>query len=227
LAVECRAPSRQFHCHRPRFSRQADNARSCWTSGRIFFVADYTLRKGPGPKREGAFAALSDNDGATWNKRELPGIKTVGYVTATQGPNGVIHIVTSNNQPHDVNIDLNEAWVLQGGPEHTDSPVQGVKTYQENFSSGKPRCTWSAGLSTGGNYLLEGKQTFFIKPAANNGRPRSEPGAKAETLWRPDSSKQWERIYDAGGRWTWLIYDAAGQLTAQSHWREKDLVEVR
>jgi formylglycine-generating enzyme required for sulfatase activity len=198
-------------------------------SGRIFFIADYTLRKGPGPKREGAFAALSDNDGATWNKRELPGIKTVGYVTATQGPNGVIHVVTSHNQPHDVNIDLNEAWVLQGGPEHTDTSVQGVKTYQENFSSGKPRCTWSAGLSTGGNYLLEGKQTFFYKTGRKQWEATFRAGRKAgtETLWRPDSSKQWERFYDAGGRWTWLIYDAAGQLKAQSHWLEKDLVEVR
>jgi formylglycine-generating enzyme required for sulfatase activity len=198
-------------------------------SGRIFFVADHMVRKGPGPKREGAFAALSDNDGGTWNKRELPGIKTVGYVTATQGPNGVIHVVTSHNQPHDVNIDLNEAWVLQGGPEHTDTPVEGVKAYQENFSSGKPRCTWSAGLSTSGNYLLEGKQTFFYETGRKQWEATFRAGRKAgtETLWRPDSSKQWERIYDAGGRWTWLMYDVAGQLKAQSHWLEKDLVEVR
>jgi antitoxin component YwqK of YwqJK toxin-antitoxin module len=116
-----------------------------------------------------------------------------------------------------------------GWTERADSPVQGVKPYQENFSSGKPRCTWSAGLSTGGNYLLEGKQTLFYKTGRKQWEATFRAGRKAgtETLWKPDSSKQWERLYDAGGRGTWLIYDAAGQLKAQSHWLEKDLVEVR
>jgi formylglycine-generating enzyme required for sulfatase activity len=199
------------------------------SSGRLFFVADYMVRKGPGPKREGAFAALSDNDGATWNKRELPGITTAGYVTATQGPNGVIHIVTSHNQPHDVNIDLNETWVLQGGPERTDTPVQEVKTYHEEFSSGKVRCAWSAGLSRGGNYLLEGKQTFFYETGGKQWEATFRAGHKAgtETLWKPDGSKLWERIYEAGGRWTWLMYDGAGELRAQSLWQGKDLIDVR
>jgi hypothetical protein len=193
-------------------------------SGRLYFVADYMVRKGPGPKREGAFAALSDNDGATWTKRELPGITTVGYVTATQGPNGVIHIVTSHNQPHDVNIDLNETWVLQGGPERTDSPVQDVKAYHEEFSNGKARCTWSAGLSRG-SYLLEGKQTFFYETGGKQWEATFRGGHKigTETLWRPDGSKEWERVYEAGGRWTWWVYDSGGRMRAQSSWQGKDL----
>ena len=85
----------------------------------MFFVADgFTAKsKKPGAKREGAFVALSDDDGATWTRRELPAdIKTVGYVTATQGPNGVIHIVTSKNHPN-YEIELNETWLLEGGAE--------------------------------------------------------------------------------------------------------------
>ncbi len=68
-------------------------------SGRLFFVADLFDKKKLGAKGAGAFVALSDDDGETWRTRHLPGITTVGYTTATQGPNGVIHIVTSKNKP--------------------------------------------------------------------------------------------------------------------------------
>jgi formylglycine-generating enzyme required for sulfatase activity len=198
-------------------------------SGRLFFVADYAVRKGPGPKREGAFVALSDDDGAAWTKRELPGISTVGYVTATQGPNGVIHIVTSHNQPHDVNIDLNESWVLLGGPEQIDTQVHDVKSYREEFSNHEPRCTWSAGLSETGNYLLDGKQTFYYDSGRKQWEATFRAGRKigTETLWKPDGRKQWERTYEPGGRWTWLVYDAAGHLQAQSRWQEKYLMDVK
>jgi hypothetical protein len=195
-------------------------------SGRLFFVADYMVRKGPGPKREGAFVALSEDDGATWSKRELPGITTVGYVTATQGPNGVIHIVTSHNQPHDVNIDLNESWALLGGPEQSDTQVHDVKSYHEEFSK-KPRCTWSAGLSDAGNYLLDGKQTFYYETGRKQWEATFRAGRKVgtETLWKPDGVKQWERIYEPGNRWTWSVYDGAGHLQAQSRWQGKDLTD--
>ena len=85
-------------------------------TGRLFFVADLFGRKTPGPKGDGAFVALSDDDGETWKTRALPDLKTVGYVTATQAPNGVIHIVTSKSEP-ERHIELNETWVLEGGPE--------------------------------------------------------------------------------------------------------------
>ena len=47
----------------------------------------------PGGRRA-SFVALSDDEGATWTRRELPIKSTCGYVTATQTPNGVIHIGT-------------------------------------------------------------------------------------------------------------------------------------
>ena len=85
-------------------------------SGRLFFVADFFDKKKLGADGAGAFFALSDDDGESWKTRQVPGIVTVGYVTATQAPSGVIHIVTSKNQPA-VHIELNEAWVFEGGPE--------------------------------------------------------------------------------------------------------------
>jgi hypothetical protein len=55
------------------------------TAGQLFFVAD---KNKLGPNGAGAFVALSNDDGVTWQKRQLPGMVTVGYTTATQAPNG-------------------------------------------------------------------------------------------------------------------------------------------
>ncbi len=67
-------------------------------SGRLFFVADFNPHNEKHLHKDGAYVALSDDDGKTWKQKRLPAdILTVGYVTATQGPDGVIHIVTSKN----------------------------------------------------------------------------------------------------------------------------------
>jgi hypothetical protein len=198
-------------------------------SGRLFFVADFQQHKGVTIKYPGAFAGLSDDEGATWKQRELPGIVTVGYVTATQGPNGVIHIVTSHNKPNDLNIDLNEAWVLEGGPEAGPASLRDVKSYREAYPDGKPRATWSAGVSEDGRYLLDGPQIFYYP----NGRKQWEAAFKdghhrgLETYWDIDGHKQWERNHVPDGTWSWLIYDAAGKLQAASRWRGKDLIDVQ
>jgi formylglycine-generating enzyme required for sulfatase activity len=108
-------------------------------SGRLFFVADLFDKKKLGPKGAGAFVAVSDDDGETWTKRQLPNLVTVGYTTATQAPNGVIHIVTSKSDPA-VHIELNETWVLEGGPEST-SPA-GRRTGLETGRSADGRKQW-------------------------------------------------------------------------------------
>src|SRR6185312_11871671 len=69
--------------------------------GKLFFVADHNPPKGRHQMSNGAYIALSDDDGKTWTMKNLPAdIGTVGYTTATQGVNGVIHIVTSKNSPN-------------------------------------------------------------------------------------------------------------------------------
>ena len=81
-------------------------------SGRLFFVADFNPHHEKHLHKDGAYVALSDDDGKTWKQKRLPAdILTVGYVTATQGPDGVIHIATSKNTVN-YEIELNEAWVL-------------------------------------------------------------------------------------------------------------------
>ena len=198
-------------------------------SGRLFFVADYEVHKNTPGHRKGAFAALSPDDGKTWKLRELPDLTTVGYVTAAQGADGVIHIVTSKNEPYDVCLSLNEYWVLNGGESAgATGALRDVARRQETFASGKVRATWSGGWSADGRYLLDGTQTFFYE----NGRKQWESAwtagrhAGTETFWDSGGPKLWEKVYGADGEWTWRVFGAAGAVSAESSWKGKELARV-
>jgi hypothetical protein len=197
-------------------------------SGRLFFVADLFDKKKLGPTGAGAFVALSDDDGETWQKRQLPGVVTVGYTTATQTPNGLIHIVTSKNQP-DLGIELNETWVQQGGPEIPASPSRSVRAFRDTYASGRPRATWGAGIGVDGRYRLEGPQVFYFE----NGQKRWEATFQAgqrigtEIWWSDTGRKLWDRTYGVDGEWTWKLYDAAGHVTAESRWKGKVLLDAK
>jgi hypothetical protein len=201
-------------------------------SGRLFFVGDAFTAKSkiPGARREGAYVALSDDDGNTWTKRELSQeIKTVGYTTATQGPNGIIHVVTSKNKPN-YEIELNEAWVLQGGPEMPPAAsVSNVKRYREEYPNGKPRLTWSAGIGNEGCYLLNGLQTSYYQNGNKQWQVTFVAGQKrgTESFWSEDGRKLWVREYAPGGSWRWTLFDGAGHVKAVSDWKGKVLQNVQ
>ncbi|MGO9259165.1 MAG: SUMF1/EgtB/PvdO family nonheme iron enzyme [Bryobacteraceae bacterium] len=169
-------------------------------SERLFLVADLFDKKKLGSNGAGALVALSDDDGATWTTRQLPNIVTVGYTTATEAPNGVIHIVTSKNEPP-VHIELNETWVLRGAAENVEAR---------------------------GQFRLEGTQTFYFPDRRKQWEVTYEHGRKTgvETFWDADGRKQWERSYQRDGAWTWKIFDRAGRVIAESLWKGKDLVDA-
>ncbi len=200
-------------------------------SGNLFFVADgYTAKsKTPGAKREGAYAAISENDGATWMRRDLPAdIKTVGYVTAAQGPNGTIHVVTSKNKPN-YEIELNEAWVRQGGGNTPAAEsVRAVKAYRETYPDGKVRATWKAGTGEDGCYLLDGTQTFYYENGTKQWQVTFVAGEKRgiETFWAADGKRLWQRDHAADGSWEWTLFDETGHARARSKWRGKVLVDA-
>jgi formylglycine-generating enzyme required for sulfatase activity len=198
------------------------------SSGRLFFVADWSLRKTKEPRREGAFVAISDDDGETWEQRDLPGITTVGYVTATQGPNGVIHIVTSKNKP-DYHIELNEEWVLKGGPEVGPvDKVSNVKKDDEFYRGSERVATWSGEFTDNNRYLLDGIQKYYA-----GGVELWEATFKAghrigtETWWGPGGVKQWEKTWSNTGEWTWRIFSPDGRQTAVSKWKGKELMDAK
>ncbi len=190
-------------------------------SGRLFFVADAINRKGTGNKEAGAFVALSNDDGETWKTRQLPAsISTVGYTTATQGPNGLIHIVTSKNQP-DLHVELNETWVLEGGPEAPPpSPANEPREYRESLA------TWSGGISSDGRWRLEGRQLFNFPNGKKQWEATFVAGRRTgvETWWNEAGQKLSERTFASDGAWNWRLFDGNGKVTAESKWKGKNLV---
>jgi hypothetical protein len=195
-------------------------------SGRLFFVADLFDKKKLGAKGAGAFVALSDDDGATWTTRQLPGITTVGYTTAAQAPNGVIHIVTSKNDP-DLHIELNETWVLKDTYNGDGGFSAVVNTYRENYASGKLKATWSAAVPLIG-YRLDKQQTFYYENGQKQWEVSFNLGWKTgiETWWSDSGQKLWEKKYSRDDIWTWTLFDAAGHVTAESRWKGKNLVDA-
>lgn len=200
-------------------------------SGRLFFVADFNPHGEKHVHKDGAYVALSGDDGKTWTLKHLPAdILTVGYVTATQGPDGVIHIVTSKNTVN-YEIELNEAWIL--APDAAKSPepdsIGPIAKHIEKWPNGKLKAEWSTARASDGRILLEGQQTFLYEDGKTQWIAKFHLGRKIgdEVFYRADGSKEWEKIYAANDSWTWLLFDAAGKQIAASHWNGKTLIDAQ
>jgi antitoxin component YwqK of YwqJK toxin-antitoxin module len=137
----------------------------------------------------------------------------------------VIHIVTSKNGP-DWEIELNEAWVRNGG-EPAGGALAEIEKYRETYPDGKLKATWSAG-NFAGRYLLQGSQTFYFQNGRKQWESNYQAGNKvgAETWWNEAGAKRCERTYSADGVWDWKLFDSAGRVTAESRWKGKDLIDA-
>jgi hypothetical protein len=189
-------------------------------SGHLFFVADAQ------PRGSGAYVALSNDDGNTWHRRPLPDVDTVGYVTATQGFNGLIHIVTSKTKPAPLHIVLDEGWVLsdQSGVAY-DPRVDRLQREQETYPDGKLKAEWTGGLGGDRLYRLDGDQTFYYPDGRKQWESHFAAGKPVgdETFWNADGQKAWDRHYADDGTWTWRVYGSSGRVTAESTWKGKQL----
>jgi formylglycine-generating enzyme required for sulfatase activity len=196
-------------------------------SGRLFFVADFNPNHQKHIHKDGAYVALSDDDGKTWTMKRLPAdILTVGYTTATQGADGVIHVVTSKNKPN-YEIELNEAWVLDkdAGVSAVPTAISDVEKHVERYANGRVKTTWSSGRANDGEILLEGPEEFFYPNGRALWRVDFHLGVKVgrEMYLREDGTRVWEKMHQPDGRWTWTVYDDAGKETAKSVWKGKQL----
>jgi len=197
-------------------------------SGRLFFVADLNPNHEKHVHKVGAFVALSNDDGKTWKMKHLPAdIFTVGYVTATQGPNGLIHIVTSKNAVN-YEIVLNEAWVLSpdAGASPAPDSMGAVTKHIERWPNGKLKAEWGTARANDGEILLEGPQTFYFENGSTQWTANYHLGSNIgeESFYRADGTKEWTKSYQSDGTWTWRTFDDAGKPTAGSRWRGKTLL---
>jgi formylglycine-generating enzyme required for sulfatase activity len=199
-------------------------------SGLLFFVADYNPKHEKHIHKDGAYVALSDDDGATWTMKRLPpDILTVGYTTATQGPDGVIHVVTSKNTPN-YEIELNEAWVLDKNagaePGKRTAEWGTLKSFTENYPDGKIKAKWSERRGADGRILLDGLEYFSYPDGRQMYSATFDAGHKIgeERYLREDGSPIWVKHYANDGTWTWDNFDDTGKRIASSHWRGKTLM---
>jgi hypothetical protein len=217
-------------------------------SGRLFFAGDFRSKTGaqpPGVTQRGAFVALSEDEGKTWRIKPLPGARphegnvlparrgwgrashddpTLGYSVATQGPNGLIHLISTMNHPC-LHFELNEAWILDGSAGMAEEPpvcVPQVERVEEKHPNGRTRCTYGGGVATDGRWLLEGPETWFYADGRKQYQASWRAGRKVgqETYWDGEGRMCWQWEHRDDGSSVWTQYWPNSQTQSQSTWRD-------
>ena len=216
---------------RPSMIRLAD--------GNLFFVSDAYLQKADRPPPaswqfgNGPFVAISTNNGAAWHVKPLPvtlpkhdlrKFGTVGYVTARQAANGVIHLLTTVTEPC-LNYELNEAWIFSDAGDIPPETSGGkIRNFSEKYPDGKVRSEWSARVCPHGRYLLDGRETDFYATGAKQHEVIYASGRKTgeETFWSPDGTKLWSWSHDLkNNRSVRTQFWPNGRKKAESAWETK------
>lgn len=202
----------------------------------LFFTSDaWQQREGTPPPAgwkygDGCFVAISTNNGASWHIKPLPvqlpqhqilKYGTLGYVTARQAPNGVIHILTTATQPC-LHYELNEAWVFSDAGDIAPETTGGVvRKFSENYPNGCIRSRWSARICPHGRYLLDGKEIDYYDNGRKQHEVRYASGHKTgkETFWSPDGKKLWSWTHDPKHNTAvWTQYWPNEQKKSESSW---------
>jgi hypothetical protein len=217
-------------------------------SGRLFFAGDLQHRNGSQPqgyKDRGSYVALSRDEGQSWIIKKLPGTQeheserrrkdlrgaTLGYAVARQASNGVIHLITSMNEPC-LHFAFNEAWILDKSPEYisevnilenTAKMVKDVKEYKEFYPNGALKARWWAGLGDDGRYLLHGPQKWYYESGEKQWQVEYQLGQKVagETFWTADGKKLWSCDHNKDGTKMWIKWWPNGNKRSESIWHNK------
>lgn len=214
-------------------------------SGNLMYITDsYMHKKKIAPPTgwehgNDAVAAISKDNGQTWRikvlpvqlpQRHRPPHGSLGYSTVRQAPNGVIHILTTANFPP-IHYELNEAWMWSDEGELIPESEGGeVKSFNETYPNGKMKSKWTARITPGGRYLLDGELTDYYENGKiqhqavyRNGRKTgvevyySEEG-NIRWMWQRDLEKKvgvWTQYWPNGNKCvesTWNIHPEARDL---------------
>jgi hypothetical protein len=208
-------------------------------SGNLFFASDSYMHKliRPPPAGwthgDGCFVALSTNNGVSWRVKplpvELPGHQrtnhpTLGYVTARQAPNGVIHLLTTVSLPC-LHYELNEAWIWSDtGDIAAETSGGTTQSFSENYPNGKLRSKWTARMCANGRYLLDGEEVDYYETGTKQRQVTYANGRKTgeEIFWSPDGKKLWSWQRDIkDNRAVWTHYWPNGQKKSASLWNTR------
>ncbi|MHC4060246.1 MAG: toxin-antitoxin system YwqK family antitoxin, partial [Planctomycetota bacterium] len=212
-------------------------------SGRLFFAGDFNRKDLEHPAsitEKGSYVAHSDDDGQNWVIKKLPGAQlheeepviTIGYSVARQGPNGMIHLITSMNESA-LHFTFNEAWLLAKDTRQekmsdaelmasTAGSVSRVKAYQENYPDGKKRIEFHGGIGDDGRFLLHGPETWYYPDGTTQRQADYDKGRKvgAEKYLSRDGRKIWIWEHKKDGSSTWTQYWPTGRKKAESTWKD-------
>jgi formylglycine-generating enzyme required for sulfatase activity len=217
--------------------------------GKLFYAGDlqnlkmYQQHPPAGITMRGACVALSADNGKTWKIKQLPlvpphnewkgivdegkpqeGWGTLGYVTAAQEPNGIIHVVSSKSFPA-MDYAMNEAWISsdyasQMYKEPGKAAAGEIRHYEEKYPDGSPRITYGGWVAGDGNFLLEGKETWYYPDGHRQYEADYHNGRKqgTETFWNADGTRKWTKEYTIYGTTVFTCYYRNGQKKSQSTW---------
>ena len=204
--------------------------------GNLFFASDAWLqKKGQAPPADwkfgdGSFVAISTNNGTSWHIKPLPvqlpnhefrKNGTLGYVTARQAPNGVIHLLTTETQPC-LHYELNEAWIFSDAGDIAPETGGGkIQKFSESFPKGRLRLMGSARICPNGRYLLDGTETSFYENGYKQYEVTYQNGYKTgpEVFWAPDGTKLWSWMHDLKNHTSqWTHYWRNGGKQIESNW---------
>ena len=220
------------------------------SGGRLLFATDFQNKWADAdqvdPTQQGAWLAYSDDAGETWIIKKLPGAQpheqahvarraggatTIGYSVLRQGPNGLIHLITSVTHP-DLHFTFNETWLEQppqDDPEVLpDEPaatkINQVRQYIQRYPSGKIRALCRGGLADNGRYLLHGTQLWFYETGQLHWQVTYDKGRKigGETYYLPGRKerKAWTWKHNENGSGVWTHYWPNGRKKSESTWRD-------
>ena len=218
-------------------------------SGRLFFAGDFqAMKRGFQPKGidlRGSYVALSEDEGGSWHVKKLAGTQphenpqfaasmrgdTLGYSVARQGPNGLIHLISTMNRPC-LHFELNEAWILEDSKTAAVSgddvlmasasrSISGEKDFRETYPDGGVKAEWWAGIGDDGRYLLHGDETWYYENGGKKRQACYEMGRKTgeEFFWSSSGGLLWHWTHNAEDLSIWTQYWPDGGKKAESFWR--------
>jgi hypothetical protein len=132
----------------------------------------------------------------------------------------MIHVMTTLSAPG-LHYEFNEAWALSGTgdmvPERTGGTVQG---YSENYPGGGTRATWSARITPGGRYLLDGTETTYYPDGTVEYEAVYESGLRVSAMYfTPGGDPVWSWDYNnTSNSAVWTHYWPNGQKKLESNW---------
>jgi hypothetical protein len=213
-------------------------------SGRLFFASDHQSSRDKQPAgytKRGSFVALSADDGKTWTVRDLveatpsehvgrlhDNAATLGYTVARQGPDGLIHLITSNNEQA-MHFEMNEAWIL-GAPVEAVHAKSARMQLQEKANDGG-YAEWGGLFGADGRFHLDGPEMWFYPGGKRRYVANWRNGGKfgIETYWSADGRKLWSWTHEASGS-LWTQFGEDGRIRSRSVWKEgrgKPIARVR